>query len=113
MIRVTGPRHEHLIRDLRVDLGLTRADDVPRSRRSLVVRRIPLIQLLGPFDLLFIDVRNDYLPDLSVRSDEINTAPVRKLAYGQARHRLERPLVIERGGEHLARIAEEKRPLLL
>ena len=109
---VDGGCVEHLVGDLRYELGLPAADDAHRALVDLGVRRVALPQLARECHLCRICVRERERVDAAVGLEEVDGAPVRDLGNGKPRDGLQRAPIVERAGEHLAGAQQEVLRLL-
>ena len=98
---------DQLLRDLRVELGRPAAQDRRHAGRSVRVGRVAAPQVVRHLDLARVDVGDRDLVRLAVLVDHLDAAPVGEPGDDHARHALERLLVVERGGEELARLGQE------
>ena len=78
--------------------------------RVVGVRRVALLKLVGPPDLLGIVVRYGEALDLAVLAGHVDRAPVGKPRHSEAGDACERPVVREGGGEQRARLCDEGQP---
>ena len=91
-----GCLSQQLLGDLREQLGLPRANDVGHAVRGVWVGRILLRELVGPANLLRIDVRDGQALDRPVRGDHVDRAPVGEAGNGKPGEVRECRLVVER-----------------
>jgi hypothetical protein len=87
-----------------VELGSAGADDRGRAGRGVRIRRVALLQLVRPADLLRIDVGDG---DRVAVVGELHRAPVRERGNGEAGDLLERLNRVQRLRQHLAGGVEE------
>jgi hypothetical protein len=101
-----GSQRQLLVGDLGMQLGHPGAKDSPEC--SLGVELIGLVfpQALGERLLGRVTVRGDHVLAPTVRSDQVDGAPVREGGNGQAGHITQRLLVVQRRGENQARFGE-------
>ena len=99
---------DQLLRDLAEELRLERADDIRYAVGGVRVGGILLGQLVRPSHLVRIDVRNGQALDRAVPRDHVDCAPVGEPGHRESGHVRQGRLVVERGGEELARFRDER-----
>ena len=102
---------EQRFRDLREELGLSGAEHVRHAVRVVGARRVALLKLVGPPDLLGIVVRYGEALDPAILAGHVDRAPVGEPRHGEASDACERLVVLEGRREQRARLCDEGQPL--
>ena len=104
---------QHLVRDLRHQLRLAGAEHVRHPEGRVGVGRIALVQRVRQLHLLRVRVRDGDPADRAVGRELVHGAPLGEVAHGEARHRGQRGVVVEGGGEEIARRGQQLALLLV
>jgi hypothetical protein len=102
---------EQLGRDLGDELGPARAHDVGHAVEGAGIGRIAPTEFPGELHLRRIDVGDGHGVDRALGADEVDRAPVREPRHHEVGHALQRLVHDQRGGEHSARLREERQAL--
>ena len=92
---VDGALREHLVGDLRDELGLSGTHDGGRAGGCVRIRRVALLGLAGDLHLGGIDVSERETMERVVLTRHVDDAPVGQLRDDELSHLLERPLVVQ------------------
>ncbi len=112
LLLVAGRSLEHLIGDLGQKLGSAGPKHLGDPDGGIGVRRVAFLELAGPGDLLRVLMGDGEPLDRSALPEHVDGVPVRQLGYHEACHAVERGAVVQRGGQHLARVGEEAQRLV-
>ena len=113
MLLVLGGVDEQLFGDLRPQLRLAGGQHLMQPAVGARLGRVALGELLGQRDLVGVDVRDRHALDLAdAVAREVDADPVGHPGHGEVRDCRQRRLVVERVGEHAARLGEEALGLL-
>jgi hypothetical protein len=96
--------------DVGDQLRLAGAEHMAHAAVGGGILRIPLRQLHRQLPLLRVGVGDGEAADVAVGAEHVDGAPVRDLPHRQLPHLFQGGLVVEGGGEHLARLGEEALP---
>ncbi len=110
MLLVDGAGDEHLVGDLVDELAAAGAHHVPRPGRSVRVRWVALLELVGEPDLRRVDVLDGEAVARAVL-DQVDRAPVRNARHRHVGDAAQPFVAFERAGEHLADPREKGGPL--
>src|SRR5215210_5480739 len=103
---ITRGGNQHLVGDPAIELRFAAAQHPGYSLRRVRVRWISATQLAPPGALCRVLAGHSKQVDRTVFLEHVDRAPVGEAGHRQARQARQRRLVIERGGEHLARLGQ-------